>query len=238
MKIPKKIDPCPIIESIVEIRFDSDLPADAVFGIAYTALKNEYPKVEKLPILQVPEIIRSKEQQFWFKPHYQLSNENFLFQIGPKVFSVNNINEYAGWDTFRERILATLRRISELEIVNDVSRLGIRYINYFDFDIMNNISLSMQLYDKAFDTKNVTIRAEIDAGKFLNVLQIANNAEISFRNQLKKGSVIDIDTVYTAKIDNFFEIMEELIEEGHLEEKKLFFSLLRKDYLETLNPEY
>jgi hypothetical protein len=32
--------------------------------------------------------------------------------------------------------------------------------------------------------------------------------------------------------------MEELINEGHEIEKRLFFSLLKKEFLATLNPEY
>jgi hypothetical protein len=32
--------------------------------------------------------------------------------------------------------------------------------------------------------------------------------------------------------------MDDLLDRGHLEEKKLFFKLLNPDYLETLNPEY
>ena len=52
------------------------------------------------------------------------------------------------------------------------------------------------------------------------------------------GSVIDIETVLENNIDDFFGQMKELVEEGHVEEKKLFFSLLKPEYLETLNPEY
>jgi len=59
MKIPKKIDPCPIVEAIVEIRFDSNLPGDAIFGVIYNQFKEDYPKFTKLPILQLPEAIRS-----------------------------------------------------------------------------------------------------------------------------------------------------------------------------------
>jgi hypothetical protein len=38
--------------------------------------------------------------------------------------------------------------------------------------------------------------------------------------------------------EDFFKNMSKILEKGHLEEKKLFFKLLKPDYLETLNPEY
>ena len=61
MKIPKKITSCPLVETIVELRFESSLPPDAIFGVIYQKLKSDYPKVDKLPILQIPEEIRFKD---------------------------------------------------------------------------------------------------------------------------------------------------------------------------------
>ena len=53
---------------------------------------------------------------------------------------------------------------------------------------------------------------------------------------LKKGSVIDIDTyIENSNIKNN---MKELIEEGHIAQKELFFSLLKPEFLQELNPEY
>jgi len=58
MSIPKKITPCPIIDSTIELRFQTSVEPGAVFGIVYNAFKKEYPNVEKMPILNVPEQIR------------------------------------------------------------------------------------------------------------------------------------------------------------------------------------
>ena len=35
IRLPEKINPCPILEAIVEIRFDSKVPHEAIFGIIY-----------------------------------------------------------------------------------------------------------------------------------------------------------------------------------------------------------
>jgi uncharacterized protein (TIGR04255 family) len=112
MKIPKRINPCPIIEAIVEIRFESGMPPDAVFGVLYNEFKSAYKKVEKLPILQLPEIVRAKDINLRFQPHYKLIQDDFLLQIGPSVLSIVNVNEYVGWNNFSSRIRDILSILS------------------------------------------------------------------------------------------------------------------------------
>lgn len=51
MELPKKIDPCPIVDAIIEIRFSTNIHPSAVFGVIYNEFKDKYPTVEKLPIL-------------------------------------------------------------------------------------------------------------------------------------------------------------------------------------------
>ena len=70
MAAPKKITPCPIIESVVEIRFDSAIPAEAIFGVVYNAFNDIFPnKPINLPILQIPEQIRNSDPNLQYKPH-------------------------------------------------------------------------------------------------------------------------------------------------------------------------
>ncbi len=238
MDIPKKITPCPIYEAILEIRFESEMPADAIFGVAYTALKDKFPKHKKLPILQVPEAIRTRDSNFRFKPYYQITNENFVFQIGPDVFSLCNINEYVGWEEYSKKIKESFLIISGLDIIKRVLRFSVRYINYFRFNIFDKIDLEMILKHKPLQANKLNIRAEIESGNCLNILQLGNNIEIQIAGEMKVGSVIDIDTILNKEADNFFENFNSLSNELHVEEKKLFFNLLKPEYLETLNPEY
>ena len=67
--LPKKINPCPILESIIELRFSTSFPHDAIFGIIYKEFKDLYPKVEPLPILQLPEIVRREDKNLLYKPY-------------------------------------------------------------------------------------------------------------------------------------------------------------------------
>ncbi|MEW6602636.1 MAG: TIGR04255 family protein, partial [Nitrospirota bacterium] len=109
MKIPVKITPCPIVEAIVEIKFDYDvdLDPDAIFGIVYKELHEKFPQTTKLPILQLPDAVRLRDPNLISQPHYKLSNEKFLFQIGPRVMSLNNVKGYVGWTIFYKELIDT-----------------------------------------------------------------------------------------------------------------------------------
>lgn len=234
MTLPKKIDPCPIIDALVEIRFSTKIHPNAVFGLFYNALQSDFDKVENLPILQLPDTVRSSDPSFKFKPHYKITSNKFVVQIGPEVISVSSFPEYIGWDIFSNKIFDVLTKVEEVNIIKEIHRIGIRYINFFENDIYQNINLNVNLGDKQIPYNNTVIRTEFEQETYKSTLQIANNAN----NNGKLGSVIDIDTYLSTEIENFFTNKEDYINNGHEKEKQLFFSLLKDNFLKTLNPQY
>jgi uncharacterized protein (TIGR04255 family) len=70
MKLPKTINPCPIIDALLEIRFRTTTHPNAVFGLIYNTLQEDFPRVESLPILQLPDQVRAADPNFKYKPHY------------------------------------------------------------------------------------------------------------------------------------------------------------------------
>ena len=237
-KIPQRINPCPIVEAIVEVRFETDMPADAVFGIVYPAFKDQYAELEKLPILQLPEDIRLKDPSLINNPYYKMKSERFILQIGPKVISIISPKEYIGWKLFSEKIKETFSIVQKLDFIKDIKRFGMRYIDFFEFDIFNNINLQINLDESPLKSMQTFIRTEIRCEKFTSTLQIANQASIPFDDLMKTGSIIDIDTFLENVKMSSIEEISELIEPAHYEEKKMFFNLLKPDFLKTLNPEY
>lgn len=239
MKLPKKIDPCPIVEAVVEIRFDSILPGDAIFGMVYNHFKDDYPTLSKLPILQLPDAIRSKDPNLIFSPHYKMQKDDFVLQIGPKVLSLVNVKEYSGWDTFYSKILETFNIISKLNIVDTVSRFGLRYINVFkNLNIFKYSDFKAVLGDKPYEDVKADITIEMSSGDYINKFKVVNSAKVTVQDAFFEGSVIDVDISFHKPSKNFFENMEEIIEKSHHEEKKVFFGLLKDSYIQSLNPEY
>lgn len=88
--IPIKLEPTPIVSAVVEIKFISSVPSEAVFGIMYPLLSKEYKKLNKLPVLQVPNDIRDRDPNLIFAPHYEFYDEikNLKILVGPRVIAI------------------------------------------------------------------------------------------------------------------------------------------------------
>jgi len=240
VRLPKKIEKCPIIEAVVEIRFSSDLPSDAVFGVIYKAFQSDFPtKPLSLPILQIPETIRSQDPNLIFKPHHQLVKDNIVFQIGPRVMSLANKLDYMGWTKFSKVIKSYFERIISLGIITNIERFGLRYINFFSTnDIFDKIKLKVTNNEKPFINKNLFLKSVIESGGFTNTLQISDNASCKKNDKTEEGSVIDIDTYCDSPKAKKSEDLFDLVEKAHFEEKSLFFELLTEKFIASLTPIY
>lgn len=241
MKLPEKITPDPIIEAVVEVRFKPSLHPEAVFGVAYSALKDRFNKVEQLPILQLPEAFRSKDPQLYYAPYYSLSYADDLsVKLGPRVLTFSNIHSYVGWPKFFEFVNDTLKKLETVSILNEAERIGIRYISLFKHSILDKIKMELNVGETVINEQTTNFRVEIKEGNFLKILQIANNVSIQSPNYDGLGSLIDIDCIYNSLTNknDFFSKIDSILTEGHQIEKKTFFTLLNEDFLNKLNPRY
>jgi uncharacterized protein (TIGR04255 family) len=234
MNLPLSIYPCPIIDANFEIRFQSSIYSSAVFGIIYNSLKFDFPKIEKLPILQIPEELRETDPSLKHKPYYSAEGGDYIIQIGPGVFCVSPKTPYPSWSSFSSKIFDCLEKILKLNIVTSIDRVGLRYINFFENNIFDNVKLNIELNDSKIEMKNTLFRTQIIENSYTSTLQIANNVV----HDNKVGSMIDIDTHKDYHSEYFMNNFREEITNGHSVEKRLFFSLLRPAFLETLNPIY
>jgi len=234
--LPKKISPCPIIEAIFEMRFDSNLPDDAIFGVIYSKFRDEYSKVEQLPILQLPQVVRVQDPNLVYAPHYRLRNEKTVIQIGPKIFSLANIGEYIGWESFSKLILNTYKKVEETGVVSDLNRVALRYVNIFEgINILDDSSFKASIGEHALSSERINFSAEIPSEKAVSQLKIINSAEAVISGKNVNGSIIDIDSAVDIQD---FDTFTSAIEYSHNEEKKLFYKVLGEDFTKTLNPEY
>ncbi|MCY1721851.1 TIGR04255 family protein [Prolixibacteraceae bacterium Z1-6] len=234
-RTPEKIDPCPIIDAVFEIRFISSIPPSAIFGIIYNSFKDEYKKVENLPISQLPEPVRNSDPSLRFKPLYRILNEDSVIQVGPNVFTVSALAPYQGWNFFSSKIYSSISKVIEIGCMDSVTRLGLRYINFFPENILNNIDLNISISGEGLNPKNNTLlRTEIGQDPYTSTLQITNQIE----HNGKSGSIIDIDTFTTNNLVEFMGNFKHFIELAHSNEKELFFSLLKDAFLEKFNPKY
>ena len=237
MKLPKSISPCPIREAAAEVRFESKVPADAVFGIVYKELQADFKEAAALPILSLPVEIRTKDKDLEFQPYYQLTNENSVVLIGPKAISVGMRGDYPGWEIHSKRITDTLRRVYETGIVTSVRRLGLRYISFFTFDIFPRLLLKISIGEQTLEGEETFFKTVLSSEACKTLLQI-RKAVTLVKKPSERGSVIDIDSFRMEPGGEFFGVLESFLREAHRSEKELFFRLLKPEFLKELNPTY
>jgi len=238
VKIPTKITPCPIHEAVVGLTFETEIVSEAVFGIIYNEFKDKYGDVKKLPILNIPEEIRMKDAALMYQAWYHLIEGNHLISIGPRMIGISNKKDYSGWAIFSKKVTDAIEKIKRTGIIKNVTRVGIRYINFFEFDIFKKIDLEVKLKNELLNSEQMIINTKIKREPFINTLQILNNANMMDVDKKLVGSVIDIDTYTNDNLNNFFNDYKDVLENGHNIEKELFFNLIKEDFLKELNPEY
>jgi len=240
MTLPKQINPCPINQAVVEIRFNSSLPSDAVFGVVYNKLKDSYKSAEQLPILQIPEAVRNNDPNLLYQPHYKLIKEHYAFQVGPKVISLAITEQkYTTWESYYEEIQSVFEKIKEIDFISNVLRVGLRYINFFVDDIWENINIDVKIIENEIAGEEIFVRTVLPKDEYKVMLQAGNQLRLEENNQVVgRASIIDIDTSIEGENINFFEDMNSILEKGHSIEKEIFFGLLKDNFLKSLNPEY
>ncbi len=237
-KLPIKISPCPIIEANIEIRFTPNFPPDAVIGILYSQLSTTFQcKLDQRPIMQLPAEIRAKDPKLKYQPTHTIHMRDFLVHIGPYVAVIQLPNkDYPGWIRFREVINDIVSLLRDINLINQIEFIGLKYLNFFDFDIFDRINLIINgLPQKG---KCTVFRTELHNDKFTNVLQVSNGIHVKNQRIDSDGSLIDITTFVLAQQGlNINNIMTH-IDAARKGEKELFFSLLKQEYLDKLSPEY
>lgn len=238
LKIPKKITPDFILEAVVELRFQTNLPADAIFGLVYNRLNELFPNsYEALPILQLPEALRLQDKNLEFAPYHKFKSKQFQVQVGPKVLSVICSKPYSGWDEYFDIIKTITGYLEELRFITNITRIGVRYIDFFEkINIFDYLEFKME--DFPFPTEQSSYTTTFAFEKFRTNLQVSNADKMQINGRFYAGSIFDSDT-YTEEAITFnkSEVLQ-IISDVHAAEKKIFYTLIKNSFIKTLNPEY
>lgn len=240
-KIPIKLEDCPIIESVLEIRFDSTFDRSVVFPMLYSVISGDFQAPMPLPALQIPENVRSTNPDLIFQPDYRLelkADPNVSIQIGPRVIAFSFTQRYQGWDSFKNYVTKYVGLFKSAGVIGKVLRLGFRVINFFDWDIYRNgLELNISLLGKEIPYLETALKTKFQDGLYESTVNIVNSATLNNVNGNRVGSIIDIDT-YSVHCDNFFAMTSDYMDQAHSVEKNIFFNLLTEELINKLKPTY
>ena len=239
-RLPIKIDPCPIVEAVFELRFASAQPWATMPGLLYAQIRERYADQKQLPLAQVPDEIRRKEPALTNLPLMQFLSSKFLVQLGPRVVSlVTKPNEYPGWTAIETELRWVLDRVAKAGIVSEGERLGVRYIDFFPSNVFPNLHLELRVGGTPLSDEERQITTVFRRETLTIRLLVTNSAIVgNAGGEPRRGSVLDIDAWFGPLDFDAFTDGLQRFDEAHLAIKRLFFGLLRADYLTTLSPAY
>jgi uncharacterized protein (TIGR04255 family) len=247
MTLPKKITPDSIKEAFVEFRYATTYPFEIMPGIWFEAFDNSYSYTEK-PIkgqtLQ-PQNQGTRELKIQIGSQSFIYNENIIIQVLPNSFVFSCLNRYIGWSKYRAEIEKALTIIMGKPIISHWTRVGIRYISeYPKKDLRECAKFDYSFGHPDINSRFVMFRSEFEYKNSKIILNLNNLVPVVVADE--KGSpsetptsVIDIDVIKdNLQLSGSVEEMLNLIDDSHILEKELFFSILQEQFLAKLNPEY
>jgi uncharacterized protein (TIGR04255 family) len=235
---PKQIDTCPIVDTSLEFRFQSELPNDAVFGRVH-AILSEFgeAEVENLPILDIPPNIRDNDAGLIYQGHYRIKLNEYIVLVGPKVINFSSPKPYVGWTEYSEFFFPILTRLLEEGIVRIIQRIGVRYINAFQDNVWDKLCVQVRVIEEEFPSETKVFESNIPTGSARTRIKISEKAKMDINGKTEIVSVLDLDTSISGSF-TLKDGLEDLVNSIHLEEKKTFFALLTKEAIEEFKPIY
>jgi uncharacterized protein (TIGR04255 family) len=240
-KYPIRIESCPIVECKMDVFCKFNVPNVAVIGLIYQAFQTLYKadglEMLQLPVMNIPEEIRQTNSNLKNQANYSIKCVDGEVQIGLYGFSLALVLPYSGWSVHSMFIKKALNAILSTGIIGDVLNINVRYLDFFKANIFDNINLKVDFEGREFKAVNPIYKVQLVEGDLLHVLQITQGVHIenSVLNLNEDGSLIDLTTQLVSPKKTSI-----LLDLGrcHDANKRLFFDLLKKDYIATLKPVY
>ena len=251
MRLPQKIDH-QLKDTIVSIQFTPSVPSETVVGYVHHLLKDQFESVptERSSWLHIEPVNLTLESRP--SVYFQTLDKQFRIDVDGSSITFNSEGVYPGWADFYTIFQQCMKPLFDHAVIGTIERFGIRYINRFDqVYIFDHIDMAVQVGASIPAGYRQQIRTEFDRNGFHSVLTLVNGYPTdpsSFSSKATNSdnqpesifSLIDVDVIrfFDKKQPTSYENLLVSLEEAHTEEKTIFFSLLKADFLASLNPIY
>jgi uncharacterized protein (TIGR04255 family) len=237
-KIPKKLTPDLLMETILEVKFTSNVHFEIFIGKMYNVLSDQgynysSPTMDDLgtndPRKQITVNLNTLQPIF--------ENDEVTIKLTPNSIIFNCTKGYIGWDKYFPVIKNVLSIINELDLIKVYHRIGLRYINSLkNINIYDNLIDEVRITIADYKTRSTAFLTVIEDEVFNINLKVEN--DVKLKDQPDSVSLLDIDVYLFNEKGIKFDQIFNLVDEAHNKEKEVFVYLLKKEFIATLNPEY
>lgn len=244
-KIPVRLKKEPLLEAVWEIRFfgAKSSVADLLPGMLFKALPGRYGNIVRLPAADIPAAIVERDPNLRYMPRIRLENDNQAVQVGEHIVSLNCRRPYSGWNKFASDIRDLAKVVRDTGLIDRLERFSLKYVNLFELDRplgLGCLNLDLRLGKYEIGTRPVHFRTEIKEDDSTHIIQIASPAEAALPGvqERLKGVLLDIDTIKNLEEDESWSDLDSWLDDVHTACKRMFFSLLKPETVDRLEPEY
>lgn len=246
--IPTRLREEPLVEAIWQAQFEptNGLPVgDLLPGILYSALRVEHPNLQlhRLATADIPAPVAQFDPNLRFSAKYRIEEPGspFLFQVGDRIVTLNCRKPYAGWSSFKKRILKLVEVIEGSGLVPTPMRHSLRYIDLLCLDpapSLKALQVNFQIGQWRLEDRPLQMRVEIPDSECNHVIQIATPAEANLPEGKLQGSVIDLETSFVSPPESWQDVRSQ-IDQIHDRSKAVFYQqLLTTEAIALMKPEY
>ncbi len=239
-ELPIWIDPCPILEVVAEIRFQTQLPPQAVAGVVYSAMRDEFPRMVTLPAASIPFEARAVDPNLKYQPEHRLEGNRGVVLVGPQHVTIGPRSvPYPGWPALLREFETIVALLTPRDLLQTADRFGLRYVNFFRENILPRLTLSLTIAERPITELGTFFRTIMTDRPCKLLLQVGSGMALT-TNPAEIGSTIDIDSYVESPqlTRDLGPTFSAFLAEAHAAEKRLFFSLLSPELLRSLNPRY
>ncbi len=188
-QLPIRINPCPIVEAIFEVRFSAKESWATIPGLLYNHIRGRFHEQKQLPLAQVPEDLRRQDPGMAYLPLMQFISPDFLIQLGPQVVGLaTKPKNYPGWTVIRNELEWLLACLKEGGFIQEVERLSARYIDFFHEDIFSNLKLSVQAGDRPITGGQTDLTTVLRRDPIVIRLHVTNGAVAALTSRTTRCS--------------------------------------------------
>lgn len=240
-RLPDKITPDNLKDTVVEFRFLSDTPHEVLAGLVYQEIRNSFTVLPRPAAPAIWQLDPQRSIQFGGDESVQFINDNVKIQLADRLLVFNSLDKYPGWKPYFRCVGDVMKNLFEKGLVKSISRIGLRYISEYPemsvFEVMKERPVLSLPHGEG---QNITYRTEIRKADYTIVLNVADR--VTRQGPVPSESffsLIDIDVfkAFNHPLPNV-EMVLNTTDDLHKIEKQVFFGILKEDYIKTLNPEY
>ena len=130
-----------------------------------------------------------------------------------------------------------LTSLRETELIERVERFSLKCVNVLelrgDRKALDTLNGEIRLGRYALSNSGFALRAQIECGGFLNIVELAGEGSATWDGGSRSGAILSIDTIRPT--DNWQDVRPTM-DAAHEVVKELFFGLLKPEIVEEWRP--